>query len=80
MAFLVYLLRGPIDLLPHSLFALDDPNVVVLRIEARAPSSVPSGSVEVVQSGNLLASKAGEKLTYKEVFDVLSRAGKVITL
>jgi hypothetical protein len=80
MAFLVYLLRDPIDLVPHSLFPFGDLNVVVLRIEATAPASRPLHSAEVLQSGNVVPFKAGEKLTYQELFDVISRAGKVITL
>ncbi|MGQ0694873.1 MAG: hypothetical protein ACT4OL_04775 [Nitrospiraceae bacterium] len=80
MAFLVYLVRSPTDSLPHSLFPPDDLNVVVLRIEVTASTAVPLRSVEVLQPGDVLPFKEGEKLTYKQLFDVISRAGKVITL
>ena len=80
MAFLVYLLRGPIDSLPHSLFPLDDLNVVVLRLNVTTRVAVPLYSAEVLQSGDVVPFTAGEKLTYKELFDVISSAGKVITL
>ena len=80
MAFLVYLLRGPIDSLPHSLFPLDDLGFMVLRLNVTPRAAVPLYSAEVLQSGDVVPFRAGEKLTYKELFDVISRAGKVITL
>lgn len=80
MAFLVYLLRGPTDSLPRSLFPSDDLNVVVLRFQVTDPTAVPLRSAEVLRSGDVSRFKEGEMLTYKQVLDVISRAGKVITL
>jgi hypothetical protein len=80
MAFLVYLLRAPIEVFPQSVIPPTDLNVLVLRIRTAAPASVPLCAAEVLRSGNGSSLKAGERLTYEQLFDVLNRAGKVIIL
>ena len=80
MPFPLYLLRGPVYSPLHALLPPDDPNVVVLRIEKASHTATPLDSVEVLRAGAVIPFKEGEKLTHKQLFDVISRAGKVIVL
>ena len=80
MSSLVYLLRTPIQTVSHSLSPPDDPNVVVLRVQDTVTMGVPFEPAEILRPGNLFPLKQGERLTYKQLLDVISAAGKVITL
>ena len=80
MSFLLYLLRSPAYVVPRALFPPSDMNVVVLRVEDTTTAPIASQPAEVLQSGDGLPFKGGDRLTYKELFDVISGAEKVITL
>ena len=80
MPSLIYVLRSPAHTISHSLYPPDNPNVVVLGIEDTVHTVAPLQPIEMLQPGKMLHFKVGEKLTYKQLFDVIIEAGNVITL
>jgi len=80
MPSLIYVLRSPAHTISHSLYPSDNPNVVVLSIEDTVPTVIPLQPAEMLQPGKMLPFKVGEKLTYKQLFDVIIEAENVITL
>lgn len=80
MSSVVYVLRSPVQTMASVLYPSDDPGVVTLGIEGAVSTMVPSQPSEVLKSGDVLHFKVGERLTYKQLLDVIIEAGKVITL
>jgi hypothetical protein len=80
MTSLLYILRAPISTLSPSLFFPDDPTIAVLGIEGALTSISQSQPAEVLQVGSVPSLKTGEKLTYRQLLDVLMTGGKVVTL
>ena len=80
MASLVYILRSPVQTLSRSLCPLTDPSVLVLLREGSSYSVVQTGSGGSVPQEGLSPLKVGDRLTYKDLLDVVIHAGKVITL
>lgn len=77
---MIYLLRCPAHVVPPSLYISDDPGVVTLGIENAVDTVSLLESAEVLRSGNLSSLKTGERLTHKQLLEVLLEAKKVIIL
>jgi hypothetical protein len=80
MTSLVYMLRSPMSTISRSLFLCNDPAITVLGIEGALTSVSQSQPTEVLQSGGVLPFRRGERLTYRQLLDVLITSGKVVTL
>lgn len=80
MSSLAYVIRCPAHMMPPALYLSDEPGVVTLGIEGAVTTVRPSQPAELLQSGDTLRFKPGERLTYKQLLDVIIEAGKVITL
>jgi hypothetical protein len=80
MTSLVYMLRSPARTISHALFLHDNPNIAFLGVEGALTSGSQSQPAEVLQSGSILPFKTGERLTYRQLLDVLITSGKVVTL
>ncbi len=80
MPSLIYVLRSPAHTISHSLYPPDNPNIVVLGINDTVPTGIPLQPAEMLQPGKMLHFKVGEKLSYKQLFDVIIEAENVITL
>lgn len=80
MSSLIYLFRGPAQTVPPSLYVSDDPSIVTFGIENVVDTVSPLESAAVLESGNLSSLKRGERLTHKQLLEVLLDAKKVIIL
>jgi len=80
MSSLIYVLRSPAHPVPPSLYVSYDQNVVTFGVENAVDTVSPLESAEVLQSGNLSSLKTGERLTHKQLLEVLLDAKKVIIL
>lgn len=80
MSSLVYILRSPAHMMAPALYLSDNSSVVTLGIEGAVNSVIPSQPAEVLKSGATLHFKVGERITYKQLLDVIIEAEKVITL
>ncbi len=80
MRSLVYLVRNPVQTMPHSLFPPHDPSVMVFWIRKAIGTDSSSQTIEVLGSGSMFNLKTGQRLTYRQLLDVIIQAGKVITL
>ncbi|OQW30328.1 MAG: hypothetical protein A4E19_10505 [Nitrospira sp. SG-bin1] len=69
---MVYLIRSPVHALHRALFS-EDTSEVVVSLEAQL-------SGEVVRGMHKLGVKAGDKLSYSDVIDILLKAEKILTL
>jgi hypothetical protein len=74
------MIRSPAHTISHSLLLPENPNVVLLAIEGAVSTAIRSQPGEVLQPGGVLAFKVGQRLTYKQLLDVLIAERTVITL
>lgn len=81
MAALLYLLREPIQRIPHALYRADTSDKpIVIGIEQAVQSESPARFAEVISPGNNHSFTTGQALTYGELLQLVIDAGKVITL
>ena len=80
MSPLVYLLRSRAQTLPSALYPHNDSSVMSLVLESADGSVDLSQPAVMIQSGGASAWKVGEKLTYKQLLDLVLEVKKVITL
>jgi hypothetical protein len=80
MTSLLYILRSPVSTLSPSLILPDDPTIAILGIEGALTSISQSHPAQVLQAGSVPSLKIGERLTYRQLLDVLMTRGKVVTL
>jgi hypothetical protein len=76
----IYMIRSPAQTLLHSLLLPEKRNVVVLAIEGAVTTVIRSQPGEVLQPGGVLPFKMGQRLTYRQLVDVLIVGRTVITL
>lgn len=80
MSSLVYVLRGPLYANASALYSSGDSGVVTLGIEDAVTTIISSQPAEILQSGTLFPFKTRERLTYKQLLDVIIETEKVIIL
>jgi len=80
MPSLVYVLRHPTCTLSSSLYLPNDRPPLTLGVETAVAVSTPGPPVQVLHSGTSSCVTTGERLTYKQLLEVLVDATKVITL
>lgn len=80
MSPLVYVLRSPAHTIAPALYSSDKPSVVILGIEGAVTTVVASQPAEILKSASTFPFKTGERVTYKQLLDVIIEAEKVITL
>jgi hypothetical protein len=80
MSSLVYVLRHPTRMLSSSLYLPNGSPALTLGVETAVAVATPAQPAEVLHAGKSSRVTTGERLTYRQLLELLIEATKVITL